>query len=123
MSEAGEEGVLDHADSFFTFLYAFFTRPTGIAVFVLAILLIVFLNFILNTIDAVRNIFMWFYDIRGGNIVLLAMGIMLMTCGWDGSKVLISTWFEQSGIVWMLNELRTRTWLTTETVVFSGGME
>jgi len=114
---------LDHADSFFTFLYAFFTRPTGIAVFVLAILLIVFLNFILNTIDAVRNIFMWFYDIRGGNIVLLAMGIMLMTCGWDGSKVLISTWFEQSGIVWMLNELRTRTWLTTETVVFSGGME
>jgi hypothetical protein len=123
MSEVGEEGLLDHADSFFTFLYAFFTRPTGIAVFVVAIIVIVFLNMILNTIDAVRNTFMWFYNIRGGNIVLVALALMLLTSGWDGTKGILQAWVDQTGFAWYWEQLMVRIWKASETVILSGGVD
>jgi hypothetical protein len=108
MDGAGEDILLlDKADNFIVSVYSFLTRPTGIALLCLVVVCGIFIGAIIRIMDQIARTFMWFYNIRGGTIVLMAVAILLCTSGWEGSKSIVYLWMEQIGL--------TRWWNGTAT--------
>ena len=98
--------VLDQSDTVLRILWDFCTRPTGIAVLSVLVLSLIFLKLAAQTAKNAYDTFMWFYNIRGGTLVVFGTLAFIVLAGWEGSKTMVYTWMQESNILAWIDGVR-----------------
>jgi hypothetical protein len=109
-----DDDFLEKSDIFIISAYNFFTRPTGILILIMIGFFIFFLNAIISILNNIRRTIMWFYNLKGGNILIFFTILFIFTSGWDNTKNTFFSILDNNGAIEYYHYVKSYIWNVIE---------